>query len=45
MAFSHAMRAAEVDGASEETRERIGQLVAHDAADGIVRRILATRLG
>jgi len=44
-AFSHTMRAAEANGASEETRERIGQLVAHDAPDGIVRRILATRHG
>jgi hypothetical protein len=44
-AFSHTMRAAEIDGAAEETRERIGQLVAHDAPDGIVRRILATRHG
>jgi hypothetical protein len=43
-AFSHTMRAAEISGASKETRERIGQLVAHDAPDGIVRRILATRL-
>jgi hypothetical protein len=42
-AFAHTMRAAEIDGASEETRERIRQLVARDAPDGIVRRILATR--
>jgi hypothetical protein len=44
-ALSHTMRAAEIDGASEETRERIRQLVARDAPDGIVRRILATRHG
>jgi hypothetical protein len=42
-ALSHTMRAAEIDGASEETRERIGQVVSRDAPDGIVRRILATR--
>ena len=42
-ALSHTMRAAEIDGASDETRERIGRLVAHDAPDGIVRRFLATR--
>jgi hypothetical protein len=44
-AFTHTMQAAEVNGASEVTRERITQLVAHDAPDGIVRRILATRHG
>ena len=39
--FSHTMRAAEMNGSSEQTRERIGQLVARDAPDGIMRRILA----
>ena len=39
---SHTMRAAEMNGSSEQTRERIGQLVARDAPDGIMRRILAT---
>jgi hypothetical protein len=42
-ALSHTMRAAEMDGASEKTRKRIGQLVARDAPDGMVRRILTTR--
>ena len=42
-ALSHTMRAAEIDGASEKTRERIGQLVGRDAPNGIVRRILTTR--
>jgi hypothetical protein len=42
-ALSHTTRAAEIDGTSEKTRERIGQLVARDAPDGIVRRTLATR--
>lgn len=42
--FSHTMRAAEVNGTSAMTRERIKQLVAHDAPDGIVRRVLARSL-
>jgi hypothetical protein len=42
---AHTMRAAEVDGASEKTRERIEQLASHNAPDGIVRRILATHHG
>jgi hypothetical protein len=44
-AFSHTMRAAEINGASEKARERIGQLVARDAPGGIVRRILAASHG
>jgi hypothetical protein len=31
-----------LNGSSEQTRERIGQLVARDAPDGIMRRILAS---
>lgn len=38
------MRAAETNGTSAMTRERIKQLVARDAPDGIVRRILAREL-
>lgn len=43
-AFSHTMRAAENNGTSAMTRERIRQLVAHDAPDGVVHRILARAL-
>jgi hypothetical protein len=42
-ALSHTMRAAEINGSSEQTRKRIAQLVARDAPDGIVRRTLAPR--
>jgi hypothetical protein len=39
---SNVMRVAEMNGSSEQTRKRIRQLVARDAPDGIVRRIVAT---
>lgn len=42
--FSHTMRAAELNGALEKTRERIGQLAGRDTRDGIVRRSLAREL-
>lgn len=38
--FSHIMRAAEAGGTTGETRQRIMRLVAHDAPDGAVRRVL-----
>jgi hypothetical protein len=38
---SHTMRAAAMTGSAQQTRERIGQLVARDAPEGIVRRMLA----
>ncbi|MEO8564115.1 MAG: hypothetical protein ABI601_18685 [bacterium] len=43
--FSHTMRAADANGTSAETHERLRQLVGHDAPDGIVHRILARELG
>ena len=42
--FSHTMRAAETNGTSEKTRDRIVELAGHDAPDGVVRRILAREL-
>lgn len=42
--FSHTIRAAEMNATLEQTRDRIVQLAAHDAPDGVVRRILAREL-
>lgn len=42
--FSHVMRAAETSGTTAETRHRIKILVAHDAPDGAVRRVLGSVL-
>ena len=42
--FSHIMRAAETSGTKAETNERLRSLVAHDAPDGVVRRVLGSVL-
>jgi hypothetical protein len=42
--FSHIVRAAEASGTTGETRQRIKSLVAHEAPDGAVWRVLARAL-
>jgi hypothetical protein len=42
--FSHTMRAAETSGTTGQTSQRIKSLVARDAPDGAVRRVLSDML-